>query len=190
MASEVSICNMALVRLGQQRISSLTVTGNNLRVELCNVFYEATRDELLAAYEWSFALSRTSLPELSLDNYTDYSYMYMLPSDDLRTLCILDSSDFSETEEDWRIEGDYLYSNVSPAYIKYIKRVSDTSLFPPLFIEALYLRLATKMCLKLAQDQSLLTILFQEYSIAMQSAMCVSGANSKRRDKETVLWSS
>jgi len=187
MASEVNICNMALTRLGQQRIASLTQTG--LGAELSNLYYEPTVEELLGAYEWPFAISRKQLTASAESNISNYSYIYVLPNDYLRILTLLDVDDYSEVETEWLVEGRKLLTNITPCYIKYLKIPQSPSDFPQSFIEALYLRIATKMCIKMTQDQSLMNMLYQEYMAAMQSAMGEQGANSKSMAETTTLWS-
>lgn len=187
MASVVNICNMALTRLGQQRIASLTQSG--LGAELSNLFYDPTVRELLTAYEWPFAISREQLAASTETNLSKYDYIYVLPNDYLRVLTLLDPDDYSEVNTEWVIEGRKLLSDVTSCYIKYIKMPTDPSDFPQIFIEALYLRMAAKMCLKMTQDQSLMNMLFQEYMAAMQTAMGEQGANSKNMAEPITLWS-
>jgi len=185
--SEVSICNMALLRLGQSRISSLTQSG--LEAELSNVYYGATLEELLTDYEWPFAIERRSLAASSSTNLTDFYYKYAIPSQCLRILTFLDGDDFSEVTDEWFIEGAFVYSNRGPGYIKYISNITNPALFTQPFVEALALRIAIKMCIKMTQDQSLMNMLYQEYAVAMQSAMGLSGANSHAEPAATTPWS-
>jgi len=186
--SEVSICNMALVRLGQSRISSMTQQGR-LEAELSSIFYEPTVSELLTDYEWAFATERASLAVSAETNLTNYTYKYTIPNNCLRIISFIDGNSYADITDDWAIEGKYVYSNTIPGYIKYIRTITNPSVFPQLFVEALYLRLATKMCLKMTQDQSLLGMLFQEYSAALRTAMSVCGANSKAEPVAETLWS-
>lgn len=187
MSSQVEICNMALTRLGQQRITSLS--QSSLEAQFCSLFYEQTKNELLTAHEWSFAIGRKVLAAVTGDNLTEYSYKYSLPNDSLRVITQISSDDFSDLETPYRIEGKYLLSDLSPNYIKYIKKITSDSDLPTLFVEPLYLRLATKINLKLTQDQTLLRILFQEFSGAMLSAMGLIDANDREKPAAVTSWS-
>ena len=63
MATEVSICSNALRRLGDDPITSLT--DDTERARLCNSFYTDARDAVLRCHPWNFAITRTSLAQLS-----------------------------------------------------------------------------------------------------------------------------
>jgi len=55
-ASDVIICNKALLELGEEPITLLTDT--NKRAEKCNLIYASVRDSLLSSHPWKFALKR------------------------------------------------------------------------------------------------------------------------------------
>ena len=184
--SEVSICNMALTRIGQSRISSLTQAG--VLAELSNLYYEATLNELLSMYEWSFAIKRSALGASGDTNLSAYSMMYNLPSDYIRVLTLLDEVDHSDITDKWEIEGRQLLTNKSPVYIKYIGKITNPNKLPQPFIEALYLRIASKMVVKITQDQSLMSMLFQEYTVAMTAAMAYIGGHSKEDIQPNEWW--
>lgn len=187
MSSSVEICNMALTRLGQARIASLTQTG--LEAEMCNLYYDATKKELISSHDWSFAIKRAVLAAESGDNFTEYSYKYALPTDFLKMINLISSEDYSDLTDDYRIEGTSLLSNLSPCYIKYIRSGVNDTQFPSQFVQALYLRLASKMCIKLTQDQSLLGAIYQEFTGAIVSAMAIITAGSKEQYHGDELWS-
>jgi hypothetical protein len=73
MATDVSICNLALSRIGANTITSLT--ANAVKEDrLCNQFYAQFRDELLKSFAWNFALKTTPLNRVDLfETDTDYS---------------------------------------------------------------------------------------------------------------------
>ena len=187
MVSEVSICNMALTRIGQSRISSLSQTG--VLAELSNLYYEPTLNELLSAYEWPFAIRRVQLSASALDNLTAYTNMYQLPLTALRVLTMVSSEDYSDISDKWEIEDDKFFTDTSPCFIKYISTILNPTKLPQPFVEALYLRIASKMVLKITQDQSMMQGIFQEYTTAFQSAITVIGGNSQSAPKDTEWWS-
>ena len=55
----VSICNLALARLGDATIESLD--DATAQAEYCNLFYAQTRDEVLRSHPWNFAIARKAL---------------------------------------------------------------------------------------------------------------------------------
>ena len=188
MDSDVAIVNMALSRVGQSRISSLTESGQN--AQLCNLYYEPTKEELLSSFDFSFARDRVELMEYGGDNFSEYTYKYTLPTTSLRILNLLNSKDYSDTTDPWRREGKYILTNVSPCFVKFTKKITNPSQMPQTFIEALYLRLASKLIVKVTQDQKLFGPMFQEFTAAMQIAMAVDGSTQQETESEETLWSS
>ena len=55
-ASDVEICNKALLEIGEESITLLT--DNNKRAEKCNLIFDDIRDSLLSMHPWKFALRR------------------------------------------------------------------------------------------------------------------------------------
>lgn len=72
MASEVSICNMALFRIGHsQRIDSLSEAS--VPAELCKQIYPIARDLLIESWDWTFARKRVALASVG-DEPTDWDF--------------------------------------------------------------------------------------------------------------------
>jgi hypothetical protein len=168
MASEVSICNRALQKLGASRITSLTEDSPNARS--CNNAYETVRDAELAAHPWSFARRRTSLAADSDTPEFGYEYQYTLPADYLRLLPSNDS------HVDWQIESKSDGSLViltdygAPLEIIYIARVEDPNLFHATFIESLACRLALEMCEEITQSNQKAEKMERQYTLAIREA--------------------
>lgn len=163
MASEVSICNLALQKLGATRISSLTDDSRNARA--CNAAYEHIRDLELSDHDWNFARARASLAADTDAPDFGYDYSYTLPADYLQ-IRPDNSSDL-----DWQIEGQALLTNWgAPLEIVYTRRVEDPNYFHPTFIEALACRLAIHMCEEITQSNTKMQNLDSQYTIAIRSA--------------------
>ena len=167
--SPVSICNSALVKLGAERLNSLT--ENTVQARVCNEQYEKVRDDLLASHPWNFAVSRKALAEVAgyEDPVGEYGKAFLLPSDALRILSTNLNLGMTLGEEPWEIEVDpttnqkILLCNISAVAIKYIRRVPEQS-FTTLFAELLSLRLAADIAYAITQSstqQSNLVSLFQ-----------------------------
>src|SRR5690606_7797987 len=104
----VSICNMALGELGINAITSLDQATADAR--LCNRFYEQTRDEVLRAHPWNFAIKRVNLSAISTAPVFGWLYQYQLPSDYLR-LIQLNGWEEDEQADRWEIEADKLLTD-------------------------------------------------------------------------------
>lgn len=189
--TSVQICNMALARLGQKgAITSLD--ASDVVSALCKQFYDITRVELIASYRWHFALDRALLAALSGDNLTIYTYKYQLPMDPLclKVWNLINAAEetYEDLKAEWMVEGTVLYTDQTPAAMKYNKDITQVAQLPKLFVEAFALRLATKMCMKLTQDIQLFTVIAQEFAIAMENAKQQEGSWSRQEDAANDWW--
>lgn len=139
MASVVEIVNRALTKLGEKRIISLD--------DECKAAAEASsmfgmlRDAELTAHSWNFALTRSVLPALSEQLIYNYTYAYQWPSDCLRVIEVGESQ-----TSDYSLEGNLILCNTRPPlFLKYIKRETNTAIYPSLFAEVLAAKLAVEL---------------------------------------------
>jgi len=140
--TEVSISNGALTLLGADRIISLTQDSEEARI--CAERYEHVRDSLLQVHPWSFCIFRALLSESSSTPLYDYQYKYLLPT---TPFCLMVLEVWED--DDWVIEEHYLLCNSTNIHIKYIGRITDTSLFPPMFADLISVRMATEIAYKI-----------------------------------------
>lgn len=161
MSSVVSICNLALSNIGKDNINALTEATAEARA--CNQFYEHVRDIMLQAYPWRFAGKTASLAELTNDKPGAWGYAYKRPTDCLKARWIRPEYSLTdcfpqslqeEISNPYEIEGDKVYCNLSPAFLRYTVRLSDPTKYSPLFVEALSWALAVRLAMPLTRDQS------------------------------------
>jgi len=149
--SEVSICNLGLQKLGATRIAALSEASKNARE--CNLCYAHIRDAELRANKWKFALTRVTLAPSSTTPDFTYTYAFPLPTDCLRALFP------ARLALDWKVENHYgaasiLTNDGDTLEVRYIKRITDTTLFDPLFVEAVACKIALQLCETLTQSNS------------------------------------
>ena len=111
----------------------------------CKLFYENTRDEVLRSHPWSFAKARQSLSQLSTPPPFGWSNAFALPADCLRALQVNEWEEW-EASDNWIVEGNNVYTDADTADLLYIKRVTDSTLFDPIFVKALSVKLAAEIC--------------------------------------------
>jgi hypothetical protein len=155
-----SICNQALIRIGEPRITSLTELTTPARS--CNEFYEPTRDEVLSGHDWNFARKRAELSEISDAPLFGWEHQFQLPSDCLRVRQ-LNAFQEDEARPSWEVESGRLLTDEDTAQIIYTFRQTDTTLYSPLFIDALSLKLAIKLCTLLTGSRNQAADLVKEY---------------------------
>lgn len=155
MASKTEIANRALAKIGESRVSNIE-TDSTEKAELINSMWELQRDSLLQSYPWNFAVTLTNLAADATAPDHGYTVRYLLPTDFLSLLAIKD-------DPDYRIIGKYIHTDqAAPLYIKYVKKVTDTGEFDPLFAEALAATIAVEICERLTQSNTKKQLLMQE----------------------------
>ncbi len=112
--SEVGIVNIALARIGEQPLSSLT--DDNEAGRLANRHYASLRDAVLRERQWNCAVRRAVLPSLATAPSFGFSACFSLPSDFIRLISLEDiGQDFAiENTSDGRVicADDFLYCHV------------------------------------------------------------------------------
>ena len=161
MASSVDIANSALTKLGESRIMSLD--DNVKAAREINAIFTLRRDKLLRAFNWNFAMKRSSLPALSDAPDWGYTVAYQMPSDCLRMVQVNDIwvipglSDYMSgpDAEPFRIEGQTIVTDYSaPLKVRYIRRVTNSGEFDAAFVEAFAYDLAHEACEAITQSNT------------------------------------
>ena len=156
--SEVSICNLAIARVGGESISSLA--ENVKAAKLCTIFYSNSRDSVLAEMWWTFATKRQTLARLATAPESEFGYAYQLPSDLITPRYLADAEDV-----EYVIEGDTLVTDAEEVDLVYTFQQADTTKFTPLFTDCVAFRVAAELALPLTNrptNQSNFTQLYQK----------------------------
>lgn len=159
MASDVDICNLALSHLGDEAgVSAISPPDGSAQADHCKRFYPVARDALLEMHNWGFAMGRQALALLS-DTGQPYGWTYSYARPDcLRVIAvyptdtvtaagqgyIFDKDEFIArvkehpfVEETDSTDARVIYSNIPEASALFIRKVTDTNRFSPLFVVAL-----------------------------------------------------
>lgn len=167
--SEVDILNIALSKIGDYYISSLT-EGTKQQI-FAVMHWENARDNLLMSFPWNFATSRVALARVT-GTPIGYDYKYQLPTDCLRIIRMDTEGDFQNVDSsEYKIEGRLLLTDETTVYVKYIKQITDTSAFTPLFTRALAIQIAMLLAEPLGSaPTSDKQLLMAEYEAAINEA--------------------
>ena len=161
MASNVEIANSALTKVGSTRITALT--DNVKAAREINAIFELRRDYLLRTHNWSFAMTRASLPALDETPAWGYTTLYQLPTDCLRVVQVNDTwvvpglADYTSgpDSEPYKITGRRIETDIgAPLKLRYIKRVTDPAQFDAAFVEVFASDLADQVCEALTQSNT------------------------------------
>ncbi len=178
--NEVSICNLALNKLGAGTITSLS--GASKQALACNANYELVRDLMLRAHTWNFSIARVELAESVDGPLYEFSHRYALPSDALRVISM------ENPEREFRVESGFLLTNEPNVNILYTRRTTDPAKFDPLFIDALATRLAAEMAIDLADNTPLYRALLEVSEQKVREARTIDSQEGTPRVLNPTYW--
>lgn len=145
MATDVSVCNSALIKLGVDTIVSLEDETRAAR--LCKEQYPKIKRKLLRGHPWNFAIVRASISPLDETPAFEYEYAFQLPADALRVL------DVNAGKYKWTFEGGKILTHLSTCEVLYIRNVEE-HFFDAYFEEALASALAADLSGDLAPSRT------------------------------------
>lgn len=209
MASVLQICNLALARLGDvANVSSIDPPEGSVQAQYCAQFYPMVRDALLALHDWSFATKRASLAQLGT-GWPEWDYAYAMPADQINILGVLpsDATDDYSVSTGCGAAGQYvtqpfsceadergrlvIYTDQADAVARYTARVTDTTLFSPLFTDVLVLRLAAALAgpiLKGDSGRAMAQALENEARQKLATAAANDANDRKTSARHSVPW--
>ncbi len=188
MVSQVQICNLALSHTRKGRIDSLSEGSPQARE--CSLHYDIALDAMLRAYPWRFARKVEALAELTLDWEQRWAYRYRYPIDCLKIIRLVPDIDIRHEINPLihELRGASIYSDLTPVYLEYTARITDPTLFPPDFTDALSWELAFRIAAPLTADREMRKDAF-EMSRSLMAAASMADANEspETSDRESVF---
>jgi hypothetical protein len=177
----VDICNSALIKLGQERINSLT--DNNKRSRLCLEQYDKIIRKTLRGGNWGFAQKRTTLSTTGQTEWGEL-YKFALPLDFIKMLEVENKFGYKYKLE----RGDLVTPAADPINIRYVSSDTGEYLFDPAFSEAAACMLAYDLCYALTQSTTLKAELLQEFEYWVSQARSFDSQDSSADDYEFDGW--
>ena len=192
--SDTAICNLALGKLGATRITSLAQDSPEART--CNAVYAMIRDQEIRRNRWTFAKTRAELtPHATAPPInTGFLYAFPLPSDYLRSLAPNESNfKNGRNDVDWRLElhegvRAILTNDGTTIHLPYIRRVTDPTLFDPLFDDAFACQLAWQMCEEITQSNTKKEAVRKEYNTAIKDAKKINAIETQPDEAPEDTW--
>lgn len=161
MSSIVEICNRALTTyLGAGTITS--ITEDTPAAVQCNLHYGPTLTRVLEAFWWNFATKRATLAQ-EVNDSAVWGYRYALPGDSVELRWVNDSFETALTlkrlhqpyDVDREITATSVYCDIDTAVCEYTRNITDPTLFPQHFSDALSAQLASVIAMPITQDTSI-----------------------------------
>lgn len=186
MASEIDIVNLALSRLGDDAtVASLYPPEGSAQAEHAARFYPVARDTLLEMHHWGFATKRGTLAALAVTPPA-WSYAYALPADCMVVLNVIPGGARDQGAQQYRRESlangqQVIVTDQPVASIRYQARVTDTTKFSPLFVDALAWLLASYLAGPILKGDAGISMAQQasQMALAMAGRAAASDANQQ-----------
>jgi hypothetical protein len=189
--STVQIANFALSKAGlDSTIESLT--ENSAEANACNLWFDHSRDQVLASYAWTFAHARETLAAHVNDPSADWGYRYIYPVDSIK---------IRELERPLGKDADpipfivelatngtkSILTDLGSAVAIYTKTSTNPLLYTPGFIEAIATTLAAHIAFPLTGKTKLAQYLESRASLLLRAAPALDAneqQEAKPRDAE------
>lgn len=157
-ASKVDVCNVALSHLGEARIAAITDASKEARA--LRAQYDTTLDFELRSNVWGFATTRAALPALADAPTFGFARKFALPDDYVRLVSVGEDDALpsgaialGRPYSFYKIEGrEILCDEAAPLPIRYVRLVTDVSMWDALFRGVMELALAYRCCNELTGD--------------------------------------
>jgi len=195
MTSQVEIANLALANLGNARgIDSFN--EESAEAAVVSRFFNLSLERTLAEFPWPFATKSQTLA-LTTDSHPEWDYVYAYPNDCLSAQYIATEGlanlhgSWRELEMEWenrtpvhparlRVRfqvalspsgnGRVILTNEDDAILIYTAQVTDPTIYPPNFTEALVHRLAYDVCMPITADAQLKQAILEQYRLVVGAA--------------------
>jgi len=174
--SEVSICNQALSWLAGNLITSLDDDTNEAK--LCKANYDNARDAVLEDRAWTFATTRYRWTPLASAPAFGYSHAFLIDPEVLRILEVRETDTNKANganNMDWRREGNTIVCNEDTIYVKALRRIVDTSKYPPAFVQCLAARIAAEIAIPLTESRGYQQDMWNLYFSKLETAAATDG---------------
>lgn len=167
--TQVEICNLALVKIGEPVITS--IDENNLRSRLLLTIYEHQKTFCLKLYEWPFALNRITLTNFETENNV---YKFDIPSELLKLVSV---------DAEYMLYGNKIHTKEESITIEYLVSADEND-FDSEFIEVFSLKLAIELVIKLNDDEDKKTQLEDSFIEALKNAKYMNSSETNVNEQK------
>lgn len=183
--TEAQLCNLALGLVGQRQFID-RLDENSTEAQVCDVFFAATRDEVLARFAWRFA-SRRSVLALTTETRNGWGFAYASPADLVVARYIWSGQPtpgagqeipFTKELNDAG-DGLLILTDMEEAELVYTRTAPSIGLWPAHFVKAVAAQLAVYLAGALPVKPELMPRLQQAATQALLTAAAVDANEGK-----------
>ena len=168
MASKLDIINLALLRIGESPIQSLT--EGSTPANTASLLYDNSRKAILRDFDWNFAMKTAALATVESD--VAGCYAFVVPADCLRVVEVFQTEgEGGRRSSVWfRVYGKKIYTHENVPYVKYVRDEENTNYFDSKFTEALTYKLAGELAMSVKQSESLMASMLNAFQNVVATA--------------------
>ena len=168
-ATDVTICNNALIMLGAQTIN--TLSDDSDRARTARSLYPSVMEATLRRHPWNCAVKRVALaPDTDTPPF-DWAFQFTLPSDFLRVLSVGEAG----AEVEFKVESGKLMCDENPANLRYIWRNDVPASWDPMLVRGMEIAMAAAMAYAVTQSATMRDSMRDELLRFMKEARAVDG---------------
>ncbi len=157
MLTKIDLCSMALLKLGENPIQSLT--DDSAAAKLSRTLFDPVMDALIAAHPWRFATQTLTLTRNTGGDF-------LIPTNVLRIL-----------KTAGRIIANRILADSDTTTVTAVVRTAPEQ-YPSYFISLAATRLAMEFCIPLMGDQTVFRMLVALYETELQTAKFIDSTTS------------
>lgn len=213
--SDIDICNLALTHLGDISTVASISAPTTAQERYCARFYPIARDLTLELHLWGFASMRAALVASATVPPSSWAYAYDPPAGVINYISVLDpnaADDYTSpmafslpgpyatpvvnvaayTPQPYVIEDvgagvEVIYTNISPAVLRYTQQVTDTTKYPQTFVMALSYRLAAMLAGPILKTDVGMKVAGQMQQMAEMWQQKAEGSDANQRNVKPVV---
>lgn len=192
--SKVSLCNDALVHLGQPRlvIDADADHQEHSHAETVVSNYDVALSVVLEDHPWTFAKRRSFVEAAGTPPAFGWTYAYPLPTLPDTGPCVRVwkvAPDSKGKTSDFEVEGGQILTNEpGPLPVEWVALVTDPSKFSGNFALALSLRIASLSCMKVLNSSDDVERLDKTYERTKSSGQSVSSQQKPQQQGYETSW--
>ena len=185
--TDVHICNLALDKLGQDEIASITPPSSQVEI-ICARHYDQVRRKVLRKYIFNFSKKYVTLTKSATKTPAfGYSSAYALPTDFVRLLTLGDTTIGADTPPGlFDLNESYIFTDSASTVggtlnLSYVFDSKVITSYDSLFVDVFVLELAAAMATKFTLKPSMKVDLRRELEDAQMAAAAVAGQEKPPR---------
>ena len=175
MATDVSICSAALLKLGDKPIA--TLQENDRRAQLCANIYPLAKLDVLRSHPWNCAVKRVLLAPLAAPPAFSWRFQFTLPGELLRLMQV----GYDGCQLDYQLEGGRILANTNSLPILYVADITE-GLFDAKLVHVMTLRMEKDLAYPITKSTSLAEAKDAEYERALKRAKSIDGQETPPQD--------